>query len=85
VRTEQLIDTRTACKRLKVGSNYMAKIKREMGITGSRKFFLSDVVKHISARRQPPRLNPQPATVDTSDAQLYSRALETSLLLTHGH
>lgn len=49
-KVEPMVNTGQACEALGVGRTYMAKVKRELGISGERRFFLSDVERHLRSR-----------------------------------
>lgn len=52
---EPMVNTGQACEMLGVGRTYMAQVKREMGISGERRFFVSDVARHLKSRLRRPQ------------------------------
>lgn len=81
---ERMVSTNEACDALGVGHTYMTQVKHEMGISGERRFFLSDVERHLRLRlrRRPDR---QAVTAGKNGEQSLKRGPKTSLPLTHGH
>jgi hypothetical protein len=77
---EKTVDTKTACRKLGIGHTLMTKLKHEMGIAHSKRFFLSDVAKHISARRKRLRRDHLEQAVDRNGERLSRRGLKTSSL-----
>lgn len=74
---EPMVTTREACEALHVGNTYMTQVKEEMGIKGERKFFLSDVERHLRLRLRR-RPSHRAATADKNGEQSSRRGLKTS-------
>lgn len=71
---ERMTSTKDACETLGVSASYMAQVKRELGLTHAKKFFLSDVERHIRQRLARHRRGHQAAVVGNSDARSLRRA-----------
>lgn len=74
---ERMVSTQEACDALGVGRTYMTQVKDEMGIKGERRFFLSDVERHLRSRLRR-RPSHQAATADRSGERSSRRGLKTS-------
>lgn len=81
---ERMVSTHEACEALGVGYTYMTQVKTEMGIKGQRRFFLSDVERHLRLRLRR-RPSHRAAAADKNGERSLKRAPKTSLPLTHGH
>lgn len=82
---EPLVSTKEACRQLKVGHNFMTKLKREMGIAHSRKVFVSEIVKHLKTRHLPHRPDHLVGAADMNGGPSWMHDQETASPLTHEH